>query len=184
MTYLLVNIRQQLTLFFDRKDFEMLRQKWSERKNETDALFDIYDSRIWKEFKDDNDELFFTKENADTRIRLMINMNWFQLFVSSLYSVSVIYAIICNLPPTEHYKTHNILTLAVIPSSNELKLYEINNYLYPIVEQLNRLWNEYNIITHENNNGHFVRSAIIGCSSDVPATQKLCGFISARIVCY
>ena len=79
---------------------------------------------------------------------------------------------------------HNILTLAVISSLNELKLHEINNYLYPIVEQLNRLWNGYNIITHENNNSHFVRDAIIGCSSDVPATQKLCGFISARIACY
>ena len=75
MMYPLVNIRQQLTLFFGCKDFEMSCQKWSERKNETDALFDIYDGRIWKEFKDDNDEPFFTKENANTRIELMINMN-------------------------------------------------------------------------------------------------------------
>ena len=111
-------------------------------------------------------------------------MDWFQPFVSLLYSVSVIYAVICNLPPTECYKMHNILTLAVIPSPNELKLHEINNYLYLIVEQLNRLWNGYNIITHENNNGHFVQSAIISCSSDVPVTRKLCGFISACIACY
>src|SRR5205814_970921 len=94
MTYPLVNIRQQLTLFFSRKDFEMSCQKWSERKNDTEALFDIYDGRIWKEFTDDDNELFFTKENADTRIGLIINMDWFQPFVSSLYSVGVIYAVI------------------------------------------------------------------------------------------
>ena len=170
MTYPLVNIRQQLTLFFGRKDFEMSCRKWAERKNDTEAMFDIYDGRIWKEFTDDDNELFFTKENADTRIGLIINMDWFQPFVSSLYSVGVIYAVICNLPCTERYKPHNILTLAVIPGPKEPKLHEINNYLYPIVNQLNQLWNGYNIITHEGNNGRFVRGAIIGCSSDVPAT--------------
>ncbi|SRR5947207_3313382 len=39
MTYPLVNIRQQLTLFFGRKDFEMSCRKWAERKNDTEAMF-------------------------------------------------------------------------------------------------------------------------------------------------
>jgi hypothetical protein len=159
-------------------------RKWAERKNETEALFDIYDGRIWKEFKDDNTEPFFTKEYADTHIGLMINMDWFQPFINSQYSVGVIYAVICNLPRAERFKPENILTLAVIPGPNEPKLHEINNYLFPIVNQLNKLWSGYNVITREYNNGRFVRGAVIGCSSDVPATQKLCGFISARIACY
>ena len=183
MTYPLVNIRQQLTLFFGRKDFEMSCRKWAERKNDTEAMFDIYDGRIWKGFTDD-DCLFFTKEHADTHLGLIINMDWFQPFDSSLYSVRVIYAVICNLPRTERYKSHNILTLAVIPDLKELKLHEINNYLYPIINQLVHLWSGYNIVTHENKSGRFIRGAIIGCSSDVPATRKLCGFISARVVCY
>ena len=127
---------------------------------------------------------FFTKEHTDTHLGLIINMDWFQPFDSSLYSVRVIYAVICNLPRTECYKSHNILILAVIPGLKEPKLHEINNYLYPIVNQLVNLWNGYNIITHESNNSRFVRGVIIGCSSDVPATRKLCGFISARIACY
>ena len=184
MTFPLVNIRQLLTLFFSRKDFEMSCRKWAERKNETEALFDIYDGVIWKEFKDDNDELFFKKEYADTHIGLMLNMDWFQPFINSQYSVGAIYAVICNLPRADRFKPQNILTLAVIPGSHEPKLHEINNYLYPIVNQLNQLWNGYNIITHKGNNGRFVRGAIIGCSSDVPATRKLCGFISARMACY
>jgi hypothetical protein len=184
MTYPLVNIRQQLTLFFGRKDFEMSCRKWAERKNDTEALFDIYDGRIWKGFTDDDDGLFFTKEHADTHLGLIINMDWFQPFDSSPYSVGVIYAVICNLPRTERYKSHNILTLAVIPGPHEPKLHEINNYLYPIISQLVHLWSGYNIVTHESNSGRFVRGAIIGCSSDVPATRKLCGFISARIACY
>ena len=111
-------------------------------------------------------------------------MDWFQPFDSSLYSVGVIYAVICNLPRTERYKSHNILTLAVIPGPKELKLHEINNYLYPIINQLVHLWSGYNIVTHENKSGRFIRGAIIGCSSDVPATRKLCEFISARVAYY
>ncbi|PKC17360.1 hypothetical protein RhiirA5_405934 [Rhizophagus irregularis] len=91
MTYPIGNIRQQLTLFFGRKDFETSCREWANRKNDTEALFNIYDVH---------------------------------------------------------------------------------------------LWNGYNIITHESNNDRFIRGAIIGYSSDVPATRKLCGFISSRIVCY
>ncbi|GBC00353.1 hypothetical protein RclHR1_38220001 [Rhizophagus clarus] len=139
----------------------MLCRKWSERKNRTEALFDIYNGRVWKSFTDDDGALFFTKEFADTHIRLMLNMDWFQPFVNSQYSVGVIYAIFCNLPRNERFKPHNILTLA-----------------------LNHLWNGYFIKTNEHNNGQFVCSAIIGCSSDIPAFQKLCDFISACIACY
>ena len=89
-------------------------RKWAERKNDTEAIFDIYDS------------------------------------------VGVIYAVICNLSRTERYKSHNILTLAVIPGLKELKLHEINNYLYPIISQLVHLWSGYNIVIHENKSGHFV----------------------------
>src|ERR1700722_70958 len=184
MTFPLVNIKQQLTLFFGRKNFEMECRKWAERKNETEALFDIYDGMIWKSFTDDNAEPFFTKERADTHIGLMLNMDWFQPFINSQYSVGVIYAVICNLPRSERFKPYNILTLAVMPGPKEPKLHEINNYLYPIINQLNRLWDGYCIKTHEYNNGRFIRGALIGCSSDVPASRKLCGFISARIACY
>ena len=185
MTFPLVDIRQQLTLFFGRKNFEISCRKWAVRKNETGALFDIYDGMIWKSFTGDSSvKPFFTKECADTHIGLMLNMDWFQPYINSQYSVGVIYAVICNLPRSERFKPYNILTLAVIPGPKEPKLHEINHYLYPIINQLNQLWDGYYIKTYENNIGRFVRGAIIGCSNDVPAARKLCGFISARIACY
>ena len=69
-------------------------------KNETEALFDIYDGMMWKDFRDENTEPFFTKEFANTHIGLMLNMDWFQPFLNLQYSVGVIYAVICNLPRT------------------------------------------------------------------------------------
>jgi hypothetical protein len=184
MTFPLVSIKEQLTLLFGRKDFEESCRKWAKRKNETEALFDIYDGRIWQSFTDDNAEPFFKKEYADTHVGLMLNMDWFQPFINSQYSVGAIYAVLCNLPRSERFKPYNILTLAIMPGPKEPKLHEINNYLYPIINQLNQLWKGYLIKTHEYNNGRFIRGAIIGCASDVPATRKLCGFISARIACH
>lgn len=184
MIFPLVSIKQQLTLFFGRKDFEADCRKWGVRRNNTDVLFDIYDGRIWKSFEDEDGKPFFTKECADTHVGLMLNMDWFQPFINAPYSIGVIYAVICNLPRSERFKPHNILTLAVLPGPKEPSLHEINNYLYPIVNQLNWLWNGYFIKTYEHSNGRFVRGAIIGCSCDVPASRKLCGFISARIACY
>ncbi|CAG8765653.1 11874_t:CDS:2, partial [Rhizophagus irregularis] len=158
MTFPLVNIRRQLTLFFGRKDFEVTCRKWAERENETEALFDIYDGRIWMSFEDGKGEPFFKKEYAETHIGLMLNMDWFQPYINSQYSVGVIYAVICNLPRSERFKPYNILTLAVIPGPKEPKKHEINNYLYPIINQLNRLWEGYHIKTYEYNNSRFIRS--------------------------
>ena len=42
---------------------------------------------IWEGFTDGNLELFFTKEYTDTHIRLMINMDWFQPYINSQYSI-------------------------------------------------------------------------------------------------
>jgi hypothetical protein len=65
MTFPLVNVKQQLSLFFGRKNFETSCRRWAERKNETEALFDIYDGMIWKSFtgsvEDDNVELFYKR---------------------------------------------------------------------------------------------------------------------------
>ena len=62
-------------------------------------LADIYDGRVWKIFKDLNDEqLFFRREVADRNLGIMLNLDWFQPFDNAQYSVGVIYEVICNLP--------------------------------------------------------------------------------------
>ena len=46
MTFPLVNVKQQLALFYGRRDFETSCRKWAEREVETEALFDIYDGMV------------------------------------------------------------------------------------------------------------------------------------------
>lgn len=78
--------------------------------------------------------LFLQKNMLIEYIGLMLNMDWFQPFINSQYSVGIIYAVICNLLCAECFKPKNILTLVVIPGLNELKLHKINNYLFPIAK--------------------------------------------------
>jgi hypothetical protein len=79
----------------------------------------------------------------------MLNLNWFQPFDNSQYSVGVMYGVICNLPRSERFKTPNIITLAVIPGPNEPKLHQLNHYLALIIDQFIELWNGINITTNE-----------------------------------
>ena len=147
-------------------------------------MSDIYVGRIWKEFKDPNeDRLFFWHDVLDSNLGIMLNLDWFQPFDNFQHSVGVIYGVICNLPRSERFKTSNTITLAVIPGPGEPKLHKLNHYLAPIIDQFIELWKGIDISTNETSSKH-IRAAIICCACDIPAARKLCGLISARAACH
>ena len=76
----------------------------------------------------------------------------------------------------------NIILVGIIPGPKEPKL-TMNSFLYPMVEELKELWVGVNV--HCPDTAIKVHAALICCSSDIPATQKLCGFIghSAKLGC-
>ena len=180
----IVNIKCQLQRLYNKKGFEESCRKWAARPNNDHELSDIYDGRIWKEFKDPNeDRLFFRHDVSDSNLGIMLNLDWFQPFDNSQHSVGVIYGVICNLPRSERFKTSNTITLAVIPGPGEPKLHKLNHYLAPIIDQFIELWKGIDISTNETSSKH-IRAAIICCACDIPAARKLCGLISARAACH
>ena len=56
-----------------------------------------------------------------------------------MYSISVIYAAICNLPRDMRFKHENLLTLDLLFGLSEVSLHKINHYLVPIVDELESL---------------------------------------------
>ena len=169
---------------YNKEGFEESCRKWTARPNNDQELSDIYDGRIWKNFKDSSgDQLFFWHEVSDSHLGFMLNLDWFQPFDNSQYSVGMIYRVICNLPRSERFKTSNIITLAVIPGPNEPKLHQLNHYLAPVIDQFIELWEGIDISTKEKTSKH-IRAAIICCACDIPAARKLCGHISARVACH
>jgi len=73
----------------------------------------------------------------------------------------------------------------LIPGPKEPKL-TVNSFLYPLVEELKELWFGvmFECPYHPLKNV-CVRAALTCCSSDIPATRKLCGFVghSAKLGC-
>jgi hypothetical protein len=176
----LPNLRIQINSLYQRPEFRQQLRKWTNRDVNNEILADIYDGKIWKNFPDTSGDPFFTPEAADSHLGIMINLDWFQPFESSVYSCGAIYGVICNLPREIRFKKENMLTLGLLPGPNEVKLHKINHFLAPIVDELLEFWNGIEIPAAGKN----VRVALICCSNDIPAARKLCGHVSALVGCH
>lgn len=157
-------------------------QLWKQQATTTDYN-DLYGGRIWKDFQYFNGEQFLA---LSTGIGLTLNIDWFQPFSHTVYSVGVIYLVIMNLPRSIRFKRENIMIAGILPGPSEPK-HDINSYLTPLVKELNDLWAGINMsvcigtttVTKK------IKCAILCCSCDLPAGRKVCGFLghSASLGC-
>src|SRR3954469_8883042 len=119
---------------------------------------------------------------ADSHLGLMLNLDWFKPFNSTIHSTGAIYAAICNLPREICFKRENMLILRILPGLNEVSLHKINHYLALIVDELQLLWSGLTLDrTFEYSRGRIIRAALILVSCDIPATRKICEHISALL---
>ncbi|CAG8579143.1 6161_t:CDS:2, partial [Ambispora leptoticha] len=102
---------------------------------------------------------FFIQELADTHLSFILNLDWFQPFDGTQYSTGVIYMAISNLPRELRFKAENIMILDILPDGVQIS-------------------------TYENLSEKIIWAALILYSCDIPAAQKLCGYISALVSCY
>ena len=154
MVYCCRPVSQYLRDMVIDSDFLSKCNFWRERNTRDGFLADIYDGQAWK-----------SEENGylSSRYNLygIMNVDWFQPFKHTSYSVGAIYMVILNLPRAERFKEENVLLLGLMPGPKEPKL-NLNTYLRPIVDDLLSLAD----------GKHFQ-----DCS-DLPATRKLGGFLS------
>ena len=154
---------------------------WKKNPAKPDDLLvrDIYDGNIWREFLD--------VLTMSTMIGLMLNVDWFQPFEHTCYSVGVLYLTIINLPSRLRYKRCNILIIGIIPGPSE-RAHDINFYLQPLVNELLVFWKGLLMkvrhgpsIMSEN-----VRCVLLCCTCDTPTWRKVCGFLghTARLGCF
>ncbi|GBC16020.2 hypothetical protein GLOIN_2v1849215 [Rhizophagus irregularis DAOM 181602=DAOM 197198] len=184
MLYSKPNIRQQLSILYQRPDFENMLKLSRTQRNENNIYSDIYDGKVWKNFPFDG-STFFTTETTTTHLGLLLNLDWFQPFSYTQHSTGAIYVSICNLPRSERNKPKNIIYLGFLPGPKKAGLERINHYLAPIVDELLELWKGWKVPkTHQFSNGLEIKVALIVGSSDTPATRKLFGHGSAVMKCY
>lgn len=151
--------------FVKQNDFLENCNKWRNRQMRPNVMADVYDGNLWKR------EINGYLENTRNLYGLL-NFDFFQPFKHSPYSLGAIYMVILNLPRTQRFKEENVMLLGVIPGPTEPKK-NINSYLLPIVDDLQQLEQGVRML-----DGNTYRLRLFGCSSDLPATRKLGGFLS------
>ena len=107
----------------------------------------------------------------------MLNVDWFQPYKHTQSSVGALYLAIMNLPYDQRFKRENVILLGIIPGPSEPPR-DINQYLRPLVKELQELNTGVMMTVHGRQELQMVRCALIGVPCDMPAGRKACGFLS------
>ena len=150
-------------------------ERWRERAFTISPLHfgDIYDGRVWHEFSSNPSMPFLSTPFC---YLLTMNVDWFQPFTRTQYSVGAIYLRIQNLPRKERYKEENVILVGIIPGPKEPSL-SMNSYLGPLVAELQHAWQSGLQLTTAHGTTITLRLALSCVSSDIPASRKVCGFL-------
>eukprot|EP00112_Aurelia_sp_Birch-Aquarium-sp1_P009705 Seg2112.2 transcript_id=Seg2112.2/GoldUCD/mRNA.D3Y31 product="hypothetical protein" protein_id=Seg2112.2/GoldUCD/D3Y31 len=142
------------------------------KETHEDALYDVYDGKVWKSMKDIHGNLY----SRDWRnLSVMFNIDWFQPFDGSEHSLGAMYMVLLNLPREMRFKKENMLLVGLIPGPKE-PVRHVNTYLRPLVNELLSFWK--GVYLSSNNESALYCLALVCISSDLPATRKCCGFLS------
>ena len=148
---------------------------WRSRTNQSPDYFtDVYDGKVWHDFQVLQGRPFLLQPN---NLCLKLNLDWFNPFKHVQYSVGVLYLVVENLPRADRYKLENIIIVGCIPGPKEPKK-NINTYLRPLVDELLGFWQGKYLRVSSAFGIMPVRCALTCITCDLPATRKICGFLS------
>ena len=130
------SIIETLKLFLQRHGFTSRCELWRarERTSIANLLSDVIHGTVWRDFKGPDGSSFMSHQR---NIALMMNVDWFQPFKHSPYSVGVIYLALINLRREERYRRENIIVVGIIPGPGEPS--SLNPHLVPVVSELKEL---------------------------------------------
>ena len=164
--YVYQSLTTLLKKFISNNEFVQQCKKWKETLAEdNDAMKDIYDGKIWKEFQMYDGKPFLKDPN---NFALLLNVDWFNPFKHTPGSVGAIYCAFANLPRELRFKRENVMLIGLIEGEPK---HDLNSILKPAVDELLQLWKGIWISMK------FVRVALICVACDIPAARKIAGFM-------
>ena len=158
--------------FLKRPNFIENCQKWRHRQQVNEVYSDVYDGDLWKEFQTYDGVPFLSLPH---NFAFILNIDWYQPYRHTQYSLGAIYLAILNLPRDIRYRRENILLVGIIPGPNEPKKH-VNSFTRPLTMELQRLWHGV-MMQNCDNTSIIVRAALLCVSCDIPAGRKLSGFV-------
>ena len=165
-----------------RVDTLKLCNEWFTRKSTNpQAMVDVYDGQIWKDFLNVNGRPFLSQAN---NLALSLNVDWFRPFRHTQYSIGVLYIVILNLPREIRYLPENVIIAGVVPGPTEPSK-TMNSLLEPVVKDLLALWDGVYFKLSWLRVPVRIRAVLLCISCDIPACRKVCGFLghNANLAC-
>ena len=179
--YCYMPLCRYLANLVNRPGFDALCNQWKTNISNDGVYKDVYDGKIWKEFQTYKGQPFLSEPFT---YGLMLNIDWFKPFKHTEYSLGAIYLTIMNLHRTVRFRQENVILVGLIPGPSEPKR-DINAFLTPLVEELQRLFVGVDMFIHTLSKNFLVRCALLCIACDIPASRKVCGFLghSANLGC-
>ena len=174
-TYIYQSVVNALISLAKQPDFLSKCEHWRERRAGffQGVLGDVYDGALWNEMQYIDGRPFLALPN---NLCLAMNIDWFNPYEDSPYSVGVVYMVVLNLPRSERFKIPNVILVGMIPGPSE-PTGDINSFLGPIVDDL---WTLYKGVSFEQTScltmNTTIRAVLYCVTCDLPATRKTCGF--------
>lgn len=190
MVFPYISLIESLHAFLSRPGFAKACRAIATQVHGTSGLLcDVHDGKVWLEFATVEGKPFLQESSpACLNLALQLNVDWFQPFKHTVYSVGAIYVSILNLPRDMRYKVNNTILVGVIPGPHEPSLH-MNSFLAPFVAELLQLWNGIRLPSAVDANGIVlplnIHAALLSVVCDLPGLAKVAGFLghSARLGC-
>lgn len=155
--------------------------EWQHRDADPDVLADVYDGEYWKDLEDEG---FFGGDSGN--LALQLNIDWFTLGelgwskANGTHHVGIVYAAILNLPRHLRYKSEYMIQVAFLPDEPSTEM--LSGHLEFAAKTLHKLANDGIEVAWPTAADPSAKKLIhvrLGqICSDIPATRKICGFLS------
>jgi len=186
--YCYKSLKESLQTLLLKSDFVSNCQLWHENQIDEPILNNIYDGNIWKEFFNVTETPLINYSFSANKYSfgLSLNVDWFQPYSHTTYSMGALYITVLNLPRFLRYKRENVVLVGLIPGPHEPKN-DINSFLKPLVDELQDFWAGVPLTVCNGNEKttELVKSAVLCVTCDIPAGRKVCGILghSANLGC-
>ena len=150
----------------------------------SDRMADIWDSPVFREFREPDGSPFFAKHGDEVRFAFSLGADSFHplgsLEAKQVMSATAIFMVLLNFPKDQRFKYKNMYLVGVIPGPSKPSLDQINHVLVLLVKELLEFWKGvYFTRTARFRNGRFSKGAMIPLVCDMLAARQVAGFGSA-----
>lgn len=150
-------------------------------KPTTDRMTDMWDSPVFKNFRDVDETPFFAKHGHEARLAFSLGADSFHplgaLEAKQSMSSTAIYMVLLNFPKEQRFKYRNMFLVGVIPGPSKPSLEQINHALSHLVLELLEFWKGvFYTRTYKFPGGRLSKGALIPLVADMLAARQVAGF--------